>query len=256
MEWAKIYDEIKPYVFRIESELGYGTGFLLGFNKTHTVAAIATAAHVIKEANDWEKPIKLVHSESNETEFLSNNDRAIWLNDSQDAATIFVNTKDYFPKKPLSLFDSTKYMRIGIEIGWVGFPRIAPHYLCFFSGKVSYFIEKDNSYLIDGVAINGVSGGPVFYKTKDGSPEIIGIVSAYIPNKQVGDTLPGLLMARDITPFHDHLKTIKSIDEAKEKEMETQKQTEKEMQKGEHSKGSEATQNEEASDVSSTNSNI
>jgi len=36
------------------------------------------------------------------------------------------------------------------------------------------------TYLVDGVAINGVSGGPVFYTATKGI-EVIGSVSAYLP---------------------------------------------------------------------------
>ena len=45
----------------------------------------------------------------------------------------------------------------------IGFPTIEPYKLCFFSGSISAGRDDDSAYLIDGVAINGVSGGPVFY---------------------------------------------------------------------------------------------
>ena len=52
------------------------------------------------------------------------------------------------------------------------------------------------TYLVDGVAINGVSGGPVF----DDRCHLIGVVFAYIPN-QLGENtlLPGLAA---ITPIN------------------------------------------------------
>jgi hypothetical protein len=66
----------------------------------------------------------------------------------------------------------------------------------------------------------GVSGGPVFASYDDTIPEIIGTVSAYLPNRAGGT--PGLLRAQDISAFHDDLQAIHSFDEAKEKEKEAQ----------------------------------
>ena len=43
---------------------------------------------------------------------------------------------------------------IGSEIGWLGFPSVAPHDLCFFSGNISARQEYRKAYLVDGVAIN------------------------------------------------------------------------------------------------------
>ena len=83
-------------------------------------------------------------------------------------------------------------------------------------------MRQDDSYLIDGVAINGVSGGPVFVSQK-GLPELIGSVSAYILNRQQGDTLPGLLRAQDVSPFYQTINTFRSFDEAQEKQEEEQR---------------------------------
>jgi hypothetical protein len=98
--------------------------------------------------------------------------------------------------------------------------------LCFFSGKISSFLQDEECYLIDGVAINGVSGGAVFSKLADSTPEIIGVVSAYLPSRRPTDTLPGLLRAQDVTSFYEHIQRIQSFDEAKEKEQDTQKKLE------------------------------
>lgn len=49
MSWEQAYATVKPYVFRIQTPDGSGTGFLFGFNKNRTVFGIATAAHVIDQ---------------------------------------------------------------------------------------------------------------------------------------------------------------------------------------------------------------
>jgi hypothetical protein len=46
-------------------------------------------------------------------------------------------------------------------------------------------------------------------------------------NRRPGESLPGLLQAQDLTSFHDHIQKIKSMDDAKEKEHEAQKQIDK-----------------------------
>jgi hypothetical protein len=86
---------------------------------------------------------------------------------------------------------------IGAEVGWLGFPAIAQYTLCFFSGNVSAWQEWRNAYLIDGVAINGVSGGPVIYSTPTDGVQIVGCISAYRANRATGEALPGLSIAQD-----------------------------------------------------------
>lgn len=228
MTWHASFDKIKPYLFRIDTESGFGTGFLFAFNEDHSITAIATAAHVVKHENLWSKPIKIGHYDKKEVILFSAQDRVIWIDSQRDAATIIIpGDKFTLPSSVLPQMDPKKYKKIGVEVGWVGFPAICPHELCFFSGKISTFLSDKSCYLIDGVAINGVSGGPVFDQLADSTPEIIGVVSAYMPNIRPSDTLPGLLRAQDITPYQEHIKRIKDFDEAKAKEKETQKEMEK-----------------------------
>ena len=92
--------------------------------------------------------------------------------------------------------------------------------MCFFSGCISARREERKAYLIDGVSINGVSGGPVFYSTETDGVEIVGIVSAYKANRATGSSLPGLLIAQDVSHFHGVIQHIKSIDEARKKKQE------------------------------------
>ena len=231
MQWFLAYEKIRPYVVRIETVEGFGTGFLFAYNKDHSVAALATASHVIETAADWRQAIKVWHPESKETLYLQVDDRAIWLDRKHDAASILIGGNALkLPSAVLPLLQADKVKKIGVEVGWVGFPRLAPHQICFFSGAVSAHLSAEDSYLIDGVAINGVSGGPVFSELKDATPELIGVVSAYMANRRSGESLPGLLQAQDLTAFHEHIEKLKSLDEAKEKEQEEQKQIEQKEQ--------------------------
>ena len=67
------------------------------------------------------------------------------------------------------------------------------------------------------MSINGVGGGPVFAPLDDWTPAIAGIISSYSPNVIDGDTLPGLLQARNVSAFHEALKTVRSLDDARKK---------------------------------------
>jgi hypothetical protein len=96
--------------------------------------------------------------------------------------------------------------------------------MCFFSGTMSAWQAPKKSYLIDGVAINGVSGGPVFHCPDPGRPQIIGCVSAYHVNRATGEALPGLLRAQDVSHFRAAAGHIRSIDEANAKKIEFEAQ--------------------------------
>jgi len=230
MPWHQAYDKIRPYVVRIETMEGFGTGFLFAYNKDHSLAALATASHVIEDAADWKQPIKVWHPDSNATLYLEEGNRVDWLDRAHDAATILIGGDDLkLPSEVLPLLQADKVKKIGVEVGWVGFPRLAPKKICFFSGTISAHLADEDSYLIDGVAINGVSGGPVFSQ-KEATPEIIGVVSAYMANRRLGESLPGLLQAQDLTAFHEHIQKVKSLDDAKQKKDEAQKQIQQKNQ--------------------------
>lgn len=226
MDWYKAYDKITPYMVRVESETGFGTGFLFGYNANHSIAAFATACHVVDNVEEWKKPIRIRHYSTNKVVYFEDAGRVIFADRLRDTATILVSTNSFdLPPATLPLLPSDKFKKIGVEVGWTGFPSLSPSDLCFFSGTVSFYQSSEATYLIDGVAINGVSGGPVFSTLADSTPQIIGVISAYVANIRGGDTLPGLLKARDLTTVHNHIKTIKSFDEAKQKEDQFQKQS-------------------------------
>jgi hypothetical protein len=111
-------------------------------------------------------------------------------------------------------------VRVGVEIGWLGFPAIPEASLCFFTGIVSALVESQNAYLVDGVAINGVSGGPAFhlFDSETDPVYVMGVVSAYVPNRATGEVLPGLSVVRHVQQFHELAPTFASIDQARKAE--------------------------------------
>jgi hypothetical protein len=223
--WHVVYENVLPYVVAVETPDGSGTGFFFAYNADKSFVAFATAAHVVQHAHSWRQPIKLRHHVSGNEIFVAENDRYIELDRNRDSASIVIrNPGDYLPTKSLPMMDSESYKRIGIEVAWVGYPAIVHPNLCLFTGRISAFINFDDSYLIDGVAINGVSGGPVFARLSGETPELIGLISAYMPNRQRDYTLPGMLQAHDVTAFHQTILTFKSFDEALKKQQEEDQQ--------------------------------
>ena len=216
MGWSGCYENILPYVFSVSTPQGSGTGVFFMYNDRKTYAAIATAAHVVEHADEWKLPIKLRHHSTGVELFLTADERVVFLDKQRDSASIlFRATAFKLPDQLLPMMAADHYQPIGSEVAWVGYPSIAYPNLCFFSGRISSFEADGDSYLVDGVAINGVSGGPVFAAMKADQPQLLWTVSAYISNRLRGDTLPGLLRVQDVTPFHDAISTVKSIDDAR-----------------------------------------
>ncbi len=138
------------------------------------------------------------------------------------AVTMFTNEKIELPSDELTLVPEDKHIKPGIHIGWAGYPSVAPNDFSFFSGAVSCFLESQLSYLVDGVAINGVSGGPALTVMPKNIIHLVGLVSAYIPNRMMGESLPGVCFVVGIHSFYQFIKKIKSVDEAQDKQKELQ----------------------------------
>jgi hypothetical protein len=221
MNWDHAIDTISPHVVKIETPAGYGTGFLALYNHDRSWCGIATAAHVVSHADEWQRPIRIRHDGSKTQAFLKPEDRVIFIDHSTDSAILLLLNRELkLPECPIALLPMDQPCRIGIDIGWLGFPAIEPNTLCFFAGTVSARQTNRKAYLIDGVAINGVSGGPVFHCPTPDQVQVIGCVSAYHANRVTGETLPGLLRAQDVSHFHDIAQRVQTIDEANAKKLE------------------------------------
>ena len=214
---AEALEKIEPYVFRVLTPTGGGSGFQLSYSPQTDLCGVATALHVVSHAFEWEDPIKLLHDPSDKEIVLREGDRFIDTLPSRDLAFIIFK-KEELPLKAdiLDLIEEGTVLKQGIQTGWCGFPAVARNDLCFFTGYVSSYLDVENSYLIDGVTINGVSGGPSFYLTDSNQVVLCGIVSAYIPNRVTGEALPGVSVIRDISPYRDRLKRFESLEKAHE----------------------------------------
>lgn len=215
MNWNDVIARVSPSVVKIETPRGHGTGFLCFYNNAKEFCGIATAHHVVEHADKWQEPIRIVHQPTKTATFLKEDNRAIWVDESKDSAVILLPVKELqLPENPIPLLPIEQRLPIGVEVAWLGYPGLAEYTLCFFSGNVSAWQEWRNAYLIDGVAINGVSGGPVIYSTPADGVQIVGSISAYRANRATGEALPGLSVAQDVSHFQDSASRIRNIDEA------------------------------------------
>ena len=217
INWSTVLDKIKNYSFKVSTPQGSGTGFLITYRKKPNFYGIATAYHVIAHAYNWETPIKLLSAGSGQEKLLHTNERAIITNPKKDVAIILVSASDLnIPADLPNLSPEDKYLKPGQQVAWAGYPAVAPNQFSFFMGCVSSFIQSSGAYLMDGVAINGVSGGPAF--TVIGNDiNIIGLVSAYIPNRLGGESLPGVCFVVGIYPFYEMVKKMKNFEDAEDK---------------------------------------
>jgi hypothetical protein len=169
---------------------------------------------VLSDAFWWEEPIRLYHPKSGKHHILRNGERAALFRQDMDTAALMFNRGEFpLPIKALNLVPEGNYLKVGSSIGWLGFPGVSPQDLCFFSGCVSAWIDPQRSYLVDGVAINGVSGGPTFAII--GSDfMLIGVVSAYMPNRATGEALPGLSIVRDVAQYQELAKEFENLEAA------------------------------------------
>lgn len=229
LRWQGALKLLQNRVFKIRSPQGHGTGFHIGnFGNDGRLYAIATAYHVVQPVHDWGEPIKIVHAQTGREILLKENDRAILTYPNKDLAVIlFTPPTDFtLPSNQIDLIPTGHYLNSGVDVAWCGFPAIKNDKLCFFHGYISCYLDQQGDYLIDGVAINGVSGGPVFYIDDQANmPKVAGVITAYIANRATGETLPGLSMITSIAPCEDTIKSLRNLSEAK-KEAEEQKVTE------------------------------
>ena len=200
-DWFTAVAEMKKSVVKIETPTCSGTGFAIPPPPgKEGWGCIMTAWHVIGHACSWKEPIRIIHSLSNTTVELQASEIAINPAQGRDQGYILFD----HAKLPNLLSARLKegsltWFNDGVEIGWLGYPRLYPNKACFFHGYVSSYDENIEAYIVDGVAINGVSGGPVF-EISTGLPVVVGLVTDYQPNQN----LPGISIVRSVNPLLKH----------------------------------------------------
>jgi len=210
MCWVDAYRSILPYMVKIRTPNAYGSGFVMNyqlFDNGIRQVAVATAGHVVKHAHDWGEQIMVEYSSEKtlHTYKLVPSERIVVIDDDKDIALLAFPESDepHFPQRFPDTIDG-QALPPGSPVGWCGFPNIAESSSCFFSGHISATYASVGDYLVDGVVIHGVSGGPCF--THNGkSLTVMGLVSAYFANRSTGEALPGLGLIRSIVPLVEAL---------------------------------------------------
>jgi hypothetical protein len=215
--WAKAFKTVSEHVVLIETPSARGTGFVIPPPPgSEGSSCIITAWHVVGHADEWHEPVKLMHFPSGKQVFLTAEARAINAAPGRDQAIIIFGKNTLsLPVTNLPLLQIDTRYNEGVEIGWLGYPAVAPSSnLCFFCGHISTWIDADEAYLVDGVAINGVSGGPAFVQDDKENVTVIGLVTEYRPNMATGKALPGVSLVRSINPLLKHYTEIQKQLEA------------------------------------------
>lgn len=204
LPWDQVIDRVAKCVFSIEAGDSAGSAFLVTLGRNEQAgtfhAMLATAWHVLADLKQGEGTLQLKSWGRGRT-YSDNSHRMGFMRlgpEVFDTGVVYVEDREPVVEIAdlLPLFPSDSVLARGSSIGWLGFPAIAEPELCFFKGTISGYLNDPPTYLADGVAINGVSGGPVF----DDRCHLIGLVSAYIPNRVDGNiVLPGLAA---VTPIN------------------------------------------------------
>ncbi len=203
--WSEAVKQVMPHVVKIELPDSHGSGFLIAYcnaGRNRQYVVIATAAHVVRHAAKWEVPCR-IHYQGQEL-VLKPEQRAMGLFGNEDVGVIQFDPGDLkLPSQALTVLDRKTVLQPGYPLGWCGFPNIMDWHNCFFAGHVSTPVAgSEGDYLVDGVVIHGVSGSPAF-AVMDGKVVLVGLVSAYYPNRATGEALPGMGLVQSIQPIVD-----------------------------------------------------
>ena len=210
LTWPADATKVEKCLFRVYAGNTLGTCFLLSLadpeENTH-YGMFATAWHVLKDLKIKED-IRLVSADKERK--LDNKNASIDFvrlgEEAYDTGLIIVKSAENIMEETNLLPIPQKEVMLakGAEIGRMGFPGSVEPEPCFFHGYISGYLDASPRYLVDGVAIHGVSGGPAF----DNRGQIIGLVSAYLPNQRNNKTLPGLSMLVPINSIRHFMENL------------------------------------------------
>lgn len=118
MNWDKIVKRITPHIVKIETQSGYGTGFLSLYNENKILCGVATSMHVVSHADEWQQPIRIRHYFSGVTDFLEESNCIIFKNQDTDSAVIYFRKAGFpLPEDPIPVLPSDSIIDIGVEVG-------------------------------------------------------------------------------------------------------------------------------------------
>lgn len=135
-EWADAVEALMPFMFRIETPSGQGSGFFL----THAAGGmigIATALHVDAESFEWNGPIRVRHYKTGIANVFGPDQREIKAFPENDLAFIRLSAKGFsLPQGPLGMVSGNNTVRQGTQIAWLDSPQ-SPRMICVSSPVTS-----------------------------------------------------------------------------------------------------------------------
>jgi hypothetical protein len=103
LQWFEAVERLTPHTVKLSTPRGFGTGFFFARLPDGVGCAVATAAHVVREAHAWEEPIRVEHP-GGASRLLKAADRVIIIHPRLDSAVvIFAGVPEEFPVMPLPL---------------------------------------------------------------------------------------------------------------------------------------------------------
>jgi hypothetical protein len=214
--WPKIVQRVERITFKVSTDFGHGTGFVVRAHEG--LVTIATAWHVIEKlsrvTDKFARRVELVAA-SGTTKIQANavgtarlgpegsDTGIVWIGKplSQQAVdgTLRALVNSGIQGGALDLSGGGGVVAVsgdrtaitqneipallpredvikGMSVGWLGYPSVACDSPCFFAGRIAGYLPSPLLYLIDGTSIPGQSGGPVF----DVHGRILGIVSRFL----------------------------------------------------------------------------
>ena len=203
VEWSMAVHQMMGNLVRIETHGdGHGSGFIIPPpTNTPGNCCVLTAYHVIKLAYDTGATITIKNSAGQSIDLPSLLRNVFYIKERDQAIIGFNAPTEFGALRTVHFLSHDYHCNPGVELGWLGFPRLAKDIPCFLSGRISAYLPEEEAYLIDGVSIHGISGGPAFYCDNDGKVVLAGIVTNYYPNEVNNQAWPGLAMFRTINPL-------------------------------------------------------
>jgi hypothetical protein len=117
MNWNQIVNKIRPYIVKIETPAGSGSGFLCLYNENKSLCGIATASHVVEYAGEWQQLIKIIYQPSKEVFFLKEGDRVIFPDPKTDSTMILFHPTKTLPDELIRLRPAEQILDVGSEVG-------------------------------------------------------------------------------------------------------------------------------------------
>jgi hypothetical protein len=253
---ADAFASLRPYIVRIEwsAELGAlgncrrGTGSVIVSTMSRQFIFIATAHHVVPMQADEETGVIVVRIWRDafpdrvlQFKMIPNepvNAKRVFLSGSFADATCLVlpdtceNGRSFLEPGEVSIPIASGNMAPGpsTRIAWAGYPGFLsePHILgrtvlCYFEGSVSALIDDSERqvFIVDGHAMQGVSGGPVWWQNEEtGRIEVIGVMSGYVSYRGLATDhplfdddqnqskmrVPGLCFVQPLHPIYEYVR--------------------------------------------------